>query len=83
MLRPRTSFISVIENGTYEANGSHPIPGRDEVDFAGLAKAAGYRGSSNVWRVWRISERNVGAFFNQSGPMFAALKVVPGETTAF
>ncbi|HET7884431.1 MAG TPA: thiamine pyrophosphate-dependent enzyme, partial [Acetobacteraceae bacterium] len=31
----------VCENGCYEANGSHPLPGRGSVSFAGLAAAAG------------------------------------------
>src|ERR1700681_1913920 len=39
---PKNFFHFVIENGTYEANGSHPIPGRGRVDFAKLAQAAGY-----------------------------------------
>src|SRR6476660_5692105 len=33
----------VFENGTYEANGSHPTPGSNRVNFTGLAQSAGYR----------------------------------------
>ena len=40
---PKNLIHFVVENGTYEANGSHPIPGRDRGDFAGLAASAGYR----------------------------------------
>jgi len=38
---PRNLVHFVCQNGTYEANGSHPIPNPD-VDFAAMAKAAGY-----------------------------------------
>lgn len=79
---PENLFHFVVENGTYEANGSHPIPGRDRVDFAGLAKAAGYRDGATFDELAGF-ERSVGAFLNQPGPVFAALKVVPGKTPEF
>src|SRR3954467_4587704 len=38
------NFVHILwENGVYQANGGHPLPGRGKVDFAGLALAAGYR----------------------------------------
>src|SRR5215218_3641186 len=39
---PKNLIHFVAENGTYEANGGHPIPNEARVDFAGLARAAGY-----------------------------------------
>src|SRR5262249_39271475 len=39
---PPNLFHFVCHNGTYEANGGHPIPGRDRVDFCGFARSAGY-----------------------------------------
>src|SRR5690606_27955926 len=39
---PKNLVHFLCRNGTYEANGSHPIPGRGRVDFAGMARAAGY-----------------------------------------
>jgi thiamine pyrophosphate-dependent acetolactate synthase large subunit-like protein len=38
---PKNLYHFVCENGTYEANGGHPIPGRGVVSFAGFARAAG------------------------------------------
>ena len=40
---PKNLFHFVCENGTYEANGGHPIPGRGTVSFAGIARSAGYK----------------------------------------
>src|SRR5712675_3624291 len=34
---PPNLFHFVCQNGTYEANGGRPIPGRGNVDFAGVA----------------------------------------------
>src|SRR5260370_33543312 len=39
---PKNLFHFVCRNGTYEANGGHPIP-HAAVDFNGLASAAPYR----------------------------------------
>ena len=76
---PRNLVHFVCENGCYEANGGHPIPGAGRVDFAALARAAGYR------RVHEFSELDdfaarVGAVLHEEGPVFAVLKVVAGES---
>lgn len=75
---PRNFYHFVCENGTYEANGSHPIPARDRVDFSGLARAAGY---PNVHRFDAIAafERDVAAVLAEPGPVFVDLRLVPGE----
>jgi len=39
---PKNLFHFVCENGTYEANGSHPLPNQGAIDFAGMARAAGF-----------------------------------------
>ena len=75
---PQNLIHFVCENGTYEANGAHPIPGRGKVSFAGLARAAGYA------RVYELStleelERDIGAILGATGPVFVDLKLVPGE----
>ena len=44
---PRTSFHFVCQNGTYEANGGHPIPNM-QVDFAAMARAAALRGCTTL-----------------------------------
>ena len=68
----------VAENGCYEANGSHPIPGRDRVDFAGLARAAGYA------RVFEFDGPDRFAaelpdVLSAPGPVFATLKIEAAE----
>ena len=75
---PRNLVHFVAENGCYEANGAHPIPGGDRVDFAGLARAAGYA------RVFEFDGLNRFAaelpeIMSAPGPVFASLKIVAGE----
>jgi phosphonopyruvate decarboxylase len=73
---PRNLIHFVCENGTYEANGAHPIPGRGKVSFAGLARAAGYQ------RVYEFSdlkifEQQVSTILAGQGPVFIDLKIEP------
>jgi len=66
----------LCENGTYEANGGHPIPNRRGVDFAGFARSAGYRGV-HTFSDLKIFEQQVGAILAEPGPVFVDLKVSP------
>jgi thiamine pyrophosphate-dependent acetolactate synthase large subunit-like protein len=72
---PKNMIHFVMENGTYEANGGHPIPGRGAVSFAGLARSAGYR---NVYEFsdLKIFEQQAGAILSETGPVFVCLKIV-------
>ncbi len=68
----------VAENGCYEANGSHPIPALGRVDFAGLARAAGY---SQVFEFDGLNRfaAELPLVLSAPGPVFVALKIEPGE----
>jgi phosphonopyruvate decarboxylase len=71
---PPNLFHFVCHNGTYEANGGHPIPGRDRVDFCGFARSAGY---PRVHEFSALSdfEQQIGALLSGPGPVFADLKM--------
>jgi len=69
----------VAENGCYEANGSHPIPALGRVDFAGLARAAGYAEVFEFDALDRFAAE-LPLVLSAPGPVFAALKIEPGET---
>jgi phosphonopyruvate decarboxylase len=74
---PRNLVHFVCENGTYEVNGAHPIPGRGRISFAGMARAAG------IPRVYEFDEltafeARVAGLIGEPGPVFATLKLEPG-----
>ena len=73
---PKNLYHFVCENGTYEANGGHPIPNRGHVSFAGLARAAGHK---NVYEFsdLKVFEQQVGAILSEPGPVFICLKITP------
>jgi sulfopyruvate decarboxylase subunit beta len=70
---PKNLVHFVCRNGTYEANGGHPIP-NPNVDFSALAKAAGYA-QCHEFSELASFEQQIGHVLGQTGPVFATLKV--------
>ena len=79
--KPVNLLHFVCENGTYEANGGHPIPGRDQVDFAAMARAAGYVRADTI-AVLDDFEAKIGDLLRESGPVLVVLKLVAGPPPA-
>ncbi len=77
---PKNLIHCVCENGMYETNGGVPIPGVGVVDFAGLARAAGYR-SAYEFEDLDAWEQSLDGILGEEGPVFVTLKVKPGGTT--
>ena len=73
---PKNFLHTVWHNGSYEANGGHPLPNRD-VDFTTMARAAGIR---NVRKIDRIEdfEKALPALLSEEGPVFAEFIIEQG-----
>lgn len=67
----------VCVNGCYEANGSHPLPARDVLDFAAIARGAGIRDAGTIATLAEF-ERDMPKILRGEGPLFRALLVEPG-----
>jgi phosphonopyruvate decarboxylase len=76
---PENFHHFIFENGVYEVNGAHPIPGQNKVDFGAMAKAAGYR-SVTVFSNLETFESEVTEFLKQPGPAMAVMKIEAGES---
>jgi sulfopyruvate decarboxylase subunit beta len=70
-----------VQNGTYEANGSHPIPNTD-VDLAAMARAAGYA-HVHEFRELANFEQQAAHVLKQPGPVFATLHVKPSKPLTY
>ena len=79
---PRNLVHFVFENGTYEANGGHPTPGRGRTDFAAFARAAGYR-HCHVFDELAAFEAGIAAVLKEEGPVFVDLKIAPGPPPTY
>ena len=73
---PRNLLHCVSHNGTYEANGAHPLPSR-KIDFAGLARAAGYRHACTISELSDFAGQIEG-LLKMAGPVFVELMLAPG-----
>jgi len=73
---PKNLVHFLCRNGTYEANGSHPIP-QPDVDFAGLAQAAGYAQCVEFTELADF-EAALPKLLRQVGPTFATLHIEKG-----
>jgi thiamine pyrophosphate-dependent acetolactate synthase large subunit-like protein len=66
--------VVVFENGVYEVTGSEPIPASGGVDFAAMARAAGFRSTFEFsdHTAWGAEVTDVLA---ANGPTFVVLRV--------
>ena len=78
---PKNLVHIVVQNGTYEANGSHPLPNA-RVEFAAMARAAGY---AHVHEFSELAnfEQQAAHVLKQDGPVFATLHVVPSQPLTY
>ena len=75
---PHNLVHLVCENGCYEANGAHPLPARP--DFAALASSAGIPDTA-TYDDLPVFEAALPGLMTRPGPIFAALKLTPGDAS--
>ena len=75
---PPNLYHFVLVNRVYETSGKQPIPGGEAVDFAGLAKAAGYRNAETFSDLGVLQEKLPGILASE-GPVLLALEVDPED----
>jgi thiamine pyrophosphate-dependent acetolactate synthase large subunit-like protein len=75
-VQPKNFIHFVGHNGTYEANGGHPIPNRT-ADFAGIARSAGIAKSHSISDLGDF-ERRIAGLLKEQGPVFVDLLIEQG-----
>ena len=68
--------VLVFENGTYEVTGSQHVPGAGVVDYATIARGAGFRSVFEFSDLARW-QQDVEGVLRAPGPTFAVLHVEP------
>ncbi len=74
---PRNLVHLCFQNNTYEANGGHPIPQAQAVDFPGIARSAGIANASAISDVAEF-ERRLPQILTATGPTFVTLHIAEG-----
>lgn len=77
---PANLIHFVSRNGSYEANGGHPIPAQGVLDFAGIARSAGYRHTESFSALPTFAAR-AESLLSAPGPTFAELHLEAGDTS--
>jgi thiamine pyrophosphate-dependent acetolactate synthase large subunit-like protein len=74
----RNLVLFVIQNQTYEITGNQPIPGAGRIDFAGMARAAGFPRAHTFAEVGPYAAA-LPEILAGEGPTLVALHVAPGQ----
>ena len=74
--KPKNFFHFLMDNECYATTGGQPVPNSQEINYAGMAKEAGYTAAYNFDNLEDFST-NVERILNETGPVFVAIKVVP------
>ena len=74
----RNLALFVLENRTYEITGNQPVPGAGRVDFAALARAAGFR-RVYVFVAGDDCAARLAEVLKGEGPVFVVAHVAPGD----
>jgi thiamine pyrophosphate-dependent acetolactate synthase large subunit-like protein len=72
--QPDNLSVIVVDNERYGETGMQETHTRFGVDLAGIAQAAGFRAASRIFSASEL-ETWVPRFYQQAGPLFAAIKV--------
>ncbi len=75
-MKPANFYHFLLDNECYATTGGQPVPNSQDIDYAMMAKGAGYAAAYNFDDLEEFST-SVGEIMQQEGPVFVAIKVVP------
>ncbi len=74
--KPENFVHFPLDNGCYATTGGQPVPNAEDIDYAGLARAAGYA-SAHSFTDLEDFVTSVEGIMQETGPVFVAIKIVP------
>ena len=74
--KPGNFLHILLDNECYATTGGQPVPNAQEINYAGMAKEAGYRAAYNFDNLEDFAT-NIGSIMKEEGPVFVGVKVVP------
>jgi sulfopyruvate decarboxylase subunit beta len=75
-MQPQNFYHFLLDNECYATTGGQPVPNAQQINYAGMAKEAGYAAAYRFDNLEDF-ERDVGKILNEKGPVFIAIKVIP------
>jgi phosphonopyruvate decarboxylase len=74
--QPRNFYHFLLDNECYATTGGQPVPNAKNINYAGMAKEAGYAAAYSFDDLESFG-RDVGNILSERGPVFVAIKVIP------
>jgi sulfopyruvate decarboxylase subunit beta len=74
--KPKNFIHFLMDNECYATTGGQPVPNAQDINYAGMAREAGYTAAYEFDNLEDFST-NVGRILNETGPIFVAMKMVP------
>ena len=74
--KPKNFFHFLMDNECYATTGGQPVPNASEINYAGMAKEAGYAASFQFDNLEEFTN-NIEAIMKEEGPVFVAMKMIP------
>ena len=74
--QPKNFYHFLLDNECYATTGGQPVPNAKNINYAGMAKAAGYAAAASFDNLEMFSAE-VGSILSEPGPAFVAIKVIP------
>lgn len=74
--QPKNFIHFLLDNGCYATTGGQPVPNAENIDYAGLARSAGYA-STHSFSGLEDFVTEVESIMQEEGPVFVAIKVEP------
>ena len=74
--KPKNFVHFLMDNECYATTGGQPVPNAQEINYAGMARGAGYAAAYEFDNLEDFAT-NVGKIMSETGPVFVAMKIVP------
>ena len=75
-MKPANFYHILLDNECYATTGGQPVPNAQGVDYAMMAKGAGYAATYSFDDLEEFST-SVGEIMNETGPVFVSVKINP------
>ena len=74
--KPSNFYHFLLDNECYATTGGQPVPNAQEINYAGMAREAGYA-STHEFDDLEDFVTNIGGIMEEEGPVFIAVKIYP------
>ena len=74
--KPQNFFHFLLDNECYATTGGQPVPNAEEINYAGMAKEAGYAAAYSFEDLEDFAT-NIDQIMNETGRVFIAIKFLP------